>query len=211
MECRSIELPPVGTNAYLLLDPESKDAVIFDAPMGAWNEIETVINSEGYQVKALYLTHGHWDHMLDAGKFNSNSIPIFGHKDDEVLIENPSSMSAFSMPGLEFNPAKIDTYLVDGQIIDILGKKVEIRHVPGHSRGSILFYFEEDKFAIIGDVVFSGSVGRTDLPGADFATLEASIKNQVYTLPDETVLLPGHGSETSVEREAKTNPFVLRD
>ena len=107
-------------------------------------------------------------------------------------------------------PVKIDSWLEHGQRIKIIGREVEVRHVPGHSPGSVLFWFVNDKVAITGDALFSRSIGRTDFPGCSFEQLSNSIKNHIYTLPDDTVVYPGHGPETSVGEEANGNPFVLR-
>jgi len=126
------------------------------------------------------------------------------------MFERPEVMAAFSIPGLEMKPCRIDTWLKADQRLRIVGRGVEIRHVPGHSPGSILYWFFDDTFAIAGDAVFSGSIGRTDFPGCSFEQLAGSIRNRIYTLPDETVLYPGHGPETTVETEAAHNPFVQR-
>jgi glyoxylase-like metal-dependent hydrolase (beta-lactamase superfamily II) len=120
-------------------------------------------------------------------------------------------MASYSIPGLEMPPVQVDTWLDDGQEIEIVGRPVQIRHVPGHSPGSILFWFKEDGFAVSGDAIFCGSIGRTDFPGCSFEQLAYSIKKNIYSLPDETILYPGHGPETSVKGEALTNPFVQRD
>jgi hydroxyacylglutathione hydrolase len=103
---------------------------------------------------------------------------------------------------------KVDEFVQEGQTLQLLNQQVEVRHVPGHSPGSVLFYFRDFGFAVSGDAIFAGGIGRTDFPGCCRELLEASIVEQIYTLPDETVLLPGHGPRTTVGQEKKTNPFV---
>ena len=117
-------------------------------------------------------------------------------------------MSAFAMPGMNLNPIEIDHWVGEGDEVEILGRHAEVRHVPGHCPGNVLFYLKEEKIALVGDAIFAGSIGRTDLPGGDFEVLEKAIRERIYTLPDDVVLLPGHGPTTTVAREKTTNPLV---
>lgn len=208
MEVQIHSLPPIATNAYLLLDKDSGEAALFDAPLDAWQEIEPRLEEAGCKLSAVYLTHGHWDHMLDAATFNDRNIPLYAHRDDLVMLEAPSKMASFMVPGATLRPAKADHLLEHGQEIEILGHKVEIRHVPGHSPGSILFYFPDLNMVISGDTLFAGGVGRTDFPGCSPEALEKSIREQIYTLPNDTTVCPGHGDTTTVGHEKATNPFV---
>jgi glyoxylase-like metal-dependent hydrolase (beta-lactamase superfamily II) len=210
LEIRSFELPPIGTQCYLILDPERQELVVMDAPLNAFATVERVSVETGFRIAGLYFTHGHWDHTLDGVRFNQAGVPTFAHAGDRDFYEQPGVMASYSIPGLEMPPVTIDHWLEGGTETTILGRPVEVRHVPGHSPGSILYWFSEDKFAISGDAVFQGSIGRTDFPGCSFEQLESSIRTHVYTLPDETVLYPGHGPKTSVGEEARTNPFVNR-
>ena len=210
VEVTAYELPPIGTQCYLVSNPELKAFAVFDAPMEAWPVAQDHAARTGYRLDGLYFTHGHWDHTLDGKHFNEAGIPCFAHPQEKPFFETPGIMSAFSIPGLEIPEIDIGTWLEHGQQLEIVGARVEIRHVPGHSQGSILYWFIDDKFAITGDAIFSGSIGRTDFPGCSFAQLQQSIREQVYTLPDDTVLYPGHGPETSVGGEAASNPFVKR-
>jgi glyoxylase-like metal-dependent hydrolase (beta-lactamase superfamily II) len=207
---QSFELPPIGTQCYVVSNTETQEMAVFDAPLNAWATVEALAAKSGYRVSGLYLTHGHWDHTLDGQKFNLASVPTFAHAEDRLFYETPEIMATFSVPGLEMPPVEIGTWLEDGQRITIVGRTVEVRHVPGHSPGSILFWFVDDKVAISGDALFSGSIGRTDFPGCSFEQLANSIKKQIYTLPDDTTVYPGHGPETSVGQEAVRNPFVTR-
>jgi len=201
-------LGSVVTNAYLLFDEESKKAVLFDAPEEAYAFFSKVIKDKGLTLEALYLTHGHYDHMLDAHFFEEAGVPVYGHIDDKAMFETPDIQRAYLFSQSELKPVKITRYIEAGEELDILGQKAEVRHVPGHCPGNILFYFAGLHFAIVGDAIFCGSIGRTDLPGGDFKTLEQSIRENIYTLPDDVQLLSGHGPSTTVLTEKQSNPFV---
>jgi hydroxyacylglutathione hydrolase len=208
LEIETFELPPIGTNAYLVRHPESGEALVVDAPLHAWSTVEARLRATGSRLVAVLMTHGHWDHMLDGAAFNEADVPTYGHEDDARFFADPASMSLFLPPGLPIRPMKIDHWVSAGETLELLGTRFEARHVPGHCPGSLLFWCEAEGVAFVGDAIFAGSIGRTDLPLGSFSTLERSIRKQIYTLPAATVLYPGHGPRTTVEREAATNPFV---
>jgi glyoxylase-like metal-dependent hydrolase (beta-lactamase superfamily II) len=208
MIIESQELPPIGTNAFALIEPSRKECVIVDAPAEAYDWAMQVAQQHDCQIVALILTHGHWDHILDGHKFAAAGIPTYGHLADTEMFAAPSKMASYAIPGLELLPVPIEHWIKAGDTLDLLGDQLEIRHVPGHCPGNILVYVASAQAAIVGDVIFAGSVGRYDLPGGDFSVLEQSIKTQVYTLPDATVIYPGHGPNTSVAQEKGGNPFV---
>ena len=208
MVIESSELPPIGTNAFALIDTDLKQCVVIDAPAEAYLWATRTAEKYGCEIVALILTHGHWDHMLDAHKFAAANIPTYGHKDDTLMFTNPSIMASYAMPGLEFRPVRIDHWIAGGDVLKLLNTEMEIRHVPGHCPGNVLVYLERDAVAFPGDVIFAGSVGRYDLPGGDVSVLSRSIKTQVYTLPEATALYPGHGPMTTVAAEKSGNPFV---
>ena len=208
MIIESQELPPIGTNAFALIEPVSKECVIIDAPAEAYSWATQIAEKHGCKIVALILTHGHWDHILDAHAFAKAGIPTYGHKADTEMFEAPARMSSYATPGLEMLPVPITNWIKGGDTLKLLGTAMEVRHVPGHCPGNILIYLESEKAMIVGDVIFAGSVGRYDLPGGDFEVLKKSIQTQVYTLPDETTIYPGHGGQTSVLKEKAGNPFV---
>ncbi len=210
VEIRCFELPPIGTNCHVVLNPAGGRLAVFDAPLNAWPTVERLAVRTGCAVGGLYLTHGHWDHTLDGWRFNAAGVPVFAHAGDRLMLETPSCMEAFAIPGLALRPVAVAAWLDDGQRLEIAGRPVEVRHVPGHSPGSVLYWFCEDGFAVGGDALFRAGIGRTDLPGGSFDQLAAAIRQRIYTLPDETVVHPGHGPPTTVGAEARGNPFVTR-
>lgn len=202
------ELPPIGTNAYLLWDADSGMACVWDAPLGAWQAIAPEVERFGLTVQCLLLSHGHWDHLAGIGAFIKEGIPVWAHVGDLDWIEHPQRQAAFMPPGLNIPDCRLQRELHDGETFILCGEECQIRHVPGHSPGSILLYFAQSALAFCGDAIFAGGVGRYDLPLGDGRQLFNAIVKQIYSLPDNTRLLPGHGPETTVGTERKSNPFV---
>ena len=201
-------LPPIGTNAYVLIEEERGKCIVIDAPAGAFDWAHQMATEYNCTLSGLILTHGHWDHILDGHRFVEKGIPTYGHRDDANMFAKPEKMKSYSMPGLTFLPVNISHWVNGGDRLDLLGDSFEIRHVPGHCPGNILIYSATEQMAWVGDVIFAGGVGRYDLPGGDFAVLKQSITTQIYTLPDETTLHTGHGPSTTVGHEKRSNPFV---
>jgi len=127
---------------------------------------------------------------------------------EPILIETPEVMKAFAGQEFKLEPLKVDHWLDVGEKLPALGAAAEVRWVPGHCPGNVLFYFKDQSAAFVGDALFKGSIGRTDLPGGSFETLARSIREQIYSLPDATKVYSGHGSPTTVGEEKKNNPYV---
>jgi hydroxyacylglutathione hydrolase len=200
---------PIETNAYLLTDAARGEAVLVDAPGGIWALVEPILARENCKLTELWLTHGHWDHTQDAAKVvRATGAKTLGHADDKSFFEMPQIMSAFLSSRITLEPLAIDVWVGQGDRFDALGQPVEVRHVPGHCPGNVLFYFEKQGAALVGDALFAGSVGRTDLPGGSREVLVDAIRSQIYTMPDETVVYPGHGPDTTVGAEKAGNPYV---
>lgn len=208
MEIQALPAGPIGTNAYLLTDAARGEAVLVDAPHDVWPEVQQLLRKIGCKLVALLITHGHWDHTGDAARVQRTGVPLYAHEEDRLFIETPEVMEMFAIPGLRLEAAKIDRVVQQGDTFELLGETVEVRHVPGHCPGNVLFYFQKTGAAFVGDAIFAGSIGRTDLPRGGFEMLERSIKTQIYTLPEATMLYPGHGPETDVATEKATNPYV---
>ena len=203
-----LPLGPLETNAYLLADADRKEALLVDAPEGVAQYVAQFLEEEGVKLVALLLTHGHWDHITDGQAIRSQGATVYAHKGDQAWLEDPAKMAVAMPPGYTIEPITIDEWLEEGQTLELMGQSIEVLHVPGHAPGCLAFYFPSLEIAFVGDAIFAGSIGRTDLPGGSFETLKASIKEKLYTLPDETMLCPGHGPATTVEDEKANNPFV---
>jgi hydroxyacylglutathione hydrolase len=199
---------PFAQNGYLVHDPEERVAILVDPGAGTAEMLRTA-RSEGLKVERIVLTHAHLDHVDGVGLAKRETgAPILLHDDDGPLYQAaPTQASWF---GLQVDPLPpVDGPLTPGEILPVGAARLEIRHCPGHAPGHVILV--GDGFALVGDCVFEGSIGRTDLPGGDFAQLIASIRGQILTLPDETVLYTGHGGETTVGRERVANPFLAPD
>lgn len=200
---------PIQTVGYLLTDARLGAAVLVDAPGDILARIEPVLSKEGCRLTELWLTHGHWDHTQDAAAVvRATGARVRGHEADRVMFEQPGRMAAYALPHLRLEPVRVDDWVGQGDRLDVLGREFEVRHVPGHCPGNVLFYSAAARAAFVGDALFAGGIGRTDFPGGSFEQLERSIREQIYTLPDETVVFPGHGPRTTVGAEKAENPYV---
>ena len=208
LQIHKMELGPIGTNAFLLWEDGKQDAVLIDIPPMSKHEIDSALVDKGLKVAQIWLTHGHWDHMAGAWEYAGEGVEVIGHRADEIMFRDPGIMSGFSVPGMELKPVAITRWVEDGDEMELWARKVKVLHCPGHCPGNVAFYFEQEQVCFVGDVIFSGSIGRTDLPGGDFSDLEKSIREKIYRLPDETRLGVGHGPDTTVGQEKQTNPFV---
>lgn len=208
LEVISFTLGPVSTNAYLIADPETKEAAVIDP---AWDGhiILKSAQERDWRIGHLWYTHAHFDHIGGAAAIADalNPLPhVALHPDDHVLWRAGGGGVAF---GLKIDPGPEPTVdLTHGLLLKLGSNQFEVRFTPGHTKGHCVLYLPASKICFCGDVIFNGSVGRTDLPGGDWATLEKSIREQIFTLPDETRLLSGHGPETTVGHEKQFNPFV---
>ena len=192
-------------NCYLFGCNATKYAAIID-PGDDPESIKSAVQRRSAKVKMILLTHGHYDHLgAVAAMKQTYQCPILIHQMDAETLTNPVvNLSAFTGDAIVCPPA--DQILSDGDRIKLGDLTLEVLHTPGHSQGSVCFKHESLLFD--GDVLFKGGIGRTDLPGGSFDELEASILSKIYTLPDDTVIFPGHGDPTNVGFEKKFNPFV---
>jgi hydroxyacylglutathione hydrolase len=200
---------PIQTNAYLLTAPERGEAVLIDAPGEVWADVGPILRQAKCQLVELWLTHGHWDHTQGGAEVvRETGVKVRAHRDDRPMIETPEIMERFMGERMNLEPIHVDLWVAQGDRFDALGTTVEVRHVPGHCPGNVLYYLATQNSAFVGDALFNGSIGRTDLPGGDFAQLEKSIRDQIYTLPPDTVIFSGHGPKTTVANERAHNPYV---
>lgn len=214
MNIEASSLGPFETNAYLITSDDGKECIVVDAPQRSAAALLPLIKVRGLKLTHLLLTHGHWDHMCEAHAFAAAGAQVLAHQADRELIENIEAYKSRylsmipSLTEADFKSVKVTTWLEEGSTFVAAGKSFETRHVPGHCPGSLLFYCADDQVAFCGDAIFRGSVGRTDLPNGNWNELLTSIRTRIYTLPDETILLPGHGGRTTVGQEKQTNPYA---
>lgn len=208
LEIRTFVAPGFGENAYVVRCRHTGEAVAID-PGGEAARMADWIESSGARLAAVVLTHAHYDHIEGVGRLVARvPAPIHLHPADAPLYEGAAEQGAmFGLPPIDV--PRVDHDLEPGGALQVGRCTLEVRHAPGHSPGHVILYAEDAGVAFVGDVVFQGSIGRSDLPGGDFHRLIRSIREQVLTLPDETVLYPGHGPETTVGHERNTNPFLV--
>lgn len=222
LEIIPLVLGPVFTNCYLIADPDSGEAAVIDP---AWDGhiILTEAKKRGWKIDQLWYTHAHFDHFGGAAEIaealdpsstltgmmvgSTSPLAIIAlHPLEHDLWEAQGGAPLF---GMRIDPGPEPTVdLAHGQVLQLGSLTFEVRHTPGHTPGHCVFYCAQANVLFSGDLIFKSSVGRTDLPGGDWEALAESIRKQVYTLPDETRILSGHGLETRVGEEKCVNPFV---
>ncbi len=205
-----LEVFPTGAiQANCTLLGDDRELVIID-PGEEAEHIVARIEASGRTPTMILHTHGHMDHAGGTGQLHEllgGKLPVGLHRDELPLYEKLKTQA--QMFGLEVDDAPTpDLWLEHLGELKVGDLKIEVRHTPGHSPGSVCFVVKDQGIVIVGDVLFAGSIGRTDLWGGSLETLERSIREQLYTLPDETRVITGHGPETTIGREKKTNPFV---
>lgn len=200
---------PVGitqTNCYIVGCEETQEGVVID-PGGHPQRILKAIEQSGLDIRYVLNTHCHFDHMgANADVVAATGAPLALHPAELPLLRARGGASFF---GVQVKESPLpDVQLDDGQVLEVGELRLQVLHTPGHSPGGVTFYLEEEKAAFDGDVLFAMGVGRTDLHGGDWDTLMRSIQEVLFTLPDETVLYPGHGPKTTVGREKQSNPWL---
>ena len=213
LKIKTFVFNPFQENTFILYD-ETRECVIIDAGNNDLNEkteLFSFIEKNTLIPKYILNTHCHIDHIMgNADVIEKYNIPSVAHKEDLPLIERANDMAlAFGFNVKE--PPKPNKYVIDGDEIKFGNSVLKVRHVPGHSPGSIVFIANDERFAIVGDVLFKGSIGRTDLPGGDYNTLINSIKQKLFSLNDDFIVYPGHGDSTTIHHERNTNPFLSND
>lgn len=199
-----------ATNAYIVAEEPGGQALVVDAPPEP-EAIGAVLLDKDLALAGVLLTHGHIDHTGGSGELaRATGASVYVHPDDDFLtlhpVEQVRAMFGMSPPGLYDVPEKFEA-LADGDRLAVAGFDIEVRHTPGHTPGHCCFYLEEEETLFSGDQLFAGSIGRTDFPYGSHQALLASMAEKVMVLPDDIRVLPGHGPETTIGQERRTNPF----
>lgn len=199
---------PLSNNLYLLIDDVAQEAVLIDPSIDSAPALARVrqLSNSGVRLTAIWNTHGHFDHVYDNALWkDAFPVPISMHRDDEFWLERLREQALWMgyPPPVAVPP---DHWLTDGEIVAVGTHHARVLHTPGHSPGSVSFFFEADEVCISGDVLFQGSVGRTDLPHCSVPQLQHSLAKLV-ALPPTTRILPGHYDPTTIQQELEINPF----
>jgi hydroxyacylglutathione hydrolase len=207
-----------GTNCYVVAPAPGEDCVVVDPGIGVTKRLDEVLAEHKVNPVAVLLTHGHLDHTFSVTPVcSARGIPAYLHPDDDEMLADPTkglSADLTQLFGGRFEWVEPDDVrpLDDRAELSIAGLSVTVDHAPGHTRGSVLFRLPGEgdipPICLSGDVLFAGSIGRTDLPGGDTDQMMASLRDRILPLADETLVLPGHGPQTSIGQERATNPFL---
>jgi hydroxyacylglutathione hydrolase len=198
-----LTLGPIGTNCYVVRTQGASEGVVVD-PSGDAGDLRLRLAGLGVRCAAILVTHGHWDHLVGVADLaEGTSAPVYMPAGERELLEQPGR---FTPPGVDLRPHTPEVVLEGGEEVSVAGMVFEVVSVPGHSPAHVAYHADGHLFS--GDVLFQGSVGRTDLPGGDWETLIASIRLLSERFPPETVVHPGHGPETTLGAELAQNPFL---
>jgi hydroxyacylglutathione hydrolase len=213
MEIYKLVFNPIEVNTYILAD-QSGDCTIIDCgcyDRDEFSELTDTIEEKNLKPVMLLNTHCHLDHIF-GNRFilEKYKLGTLCHKEDERNRENAVNHAIMFGLSMEIPPVPAG-FLADHQTISFGATELVVLHVPGHSRGSVAFYSKNDKTVFTGDTLFAGSIGRTDLPGGNYETLINSIRNKLFTLPADTLVYPGHGDETTIGTEIKSNPYFIHN
>lgn len=209
--------PGMGTNCYVVAAGPGEQCVIVDPGIGAVDQLDALIAEHRLHPAAVLLTHGHIDHTFSVAPVcGARGITAYIHPADRELLADPAKglsidmASLFGGSDLRYSEPDDVAELTDGATLELVGLEFTVDHAPGHTGGSVLFRLPgaDAPVCLSGDVLFAGSIGRTDLPGGDTFAMMASLRDKVLPLADETMVLPGHGPATTIARERASNPYL---
>ena len=209
IKIRNFVLGMVRTNCYLVTNEETGHCVLIDSAVYS-TEITEQIRGEGLDFQGILLTHGHFDHIMGIDGFQKEfpGIPVYAHREEEVLLTD-ASMNASADFGRQYTYSGA-SYTEDGGCLELAGLQFQVIHTPGHTIGGCCYYLPEEKVLFSGDTLFRESIGRTDFPTGNSSQLMRSVRKKLFTLPEDTVVYPGHMEATTIGDELKYNPYFER-
>lgn len=213
LSIRGVPLGTYQTNAYLLwIDSPDRPCWVIDPGEGAADVLLPIIRAEALNVQAILCTHAHHDHIAGLESLRSalGELPLYGHPAEQDWYGDPALNLSAYLDGPPSSARAPDHVLTEGDVLSLGPTHWRVMHVPGHSPGSVALVCDAANVAIVGDTMFAGSIGRSDLPGADPAVLAASLARMLRDLPDPTAVHPGHGPSTTIGAERRSNPFLQR-
>lgn len=207
LQVHSFVLGPVMTNAYLMWDEETAHGVVVDPGSGP-DQLLKGIEDLNLTIDVILLTHAHFDHIGGVDKVRkATGAPVYIHKQEADWLADPHLNGSIRFGVESVRIGEADVILAGTEKLTFLGREVAVIHTPGHSPGSVSYYWPSEQMVVSGDVLFQGSIGRTDLPEGDYDTLMASIET-LMELSEQTTVYPGHGPKTTLEAEQHANPFL---
>jgi hydroxyacylglutathione hydrolase len=201
------------TNCYVVAPAAGEECVIVDPGQDAVDGVDELLREHRLKPVAVLLTHGHLDHVWSVAPVcGARDVPAWIHPDDRHLLSDPaagwSPSSSAIFGGITLSEPDDVRELSDGAVLPLAGLELVVDHTPGHTRGSVSFRLPDEDVFFSGDLLFAGSIGRSDLPGGDYPTILRSLADKCLPLPDDTVVLPGHGPQTTIGHERATNPYL---
>ncbi len=207
-----------GTNCFVVASGPGEQCIIVDPGVGIGETLDDVIAEHRLHPVAVLLTHGHLDHTFSVLPVcQANDIPALIHAEDRSALADPWALLGlaegapiFGIDGLTFAEPDDVRVISDGELVELAGLNFQVRHAPGHTAGSVVFALAAEQADVLfsGDVLFAGSIGRTDLPGGSLAAMHRSLREVILPMDDEVIVLPGHGGQTTIGQERRTNPFL---
>ena len=207
MFLETLSIGMLSTNCYILAPGPRSEALVID-PAGEVKRIVSRLRKQELECKGILCTHGHVDHVAGAGPLSDAvGAPVYIHEADAGALASPRTKLVGLAGGVLATRPRQVQYLEDGDRVEVGELSLEVLSTPGHTRGGLSFY--TPGYLFCGDLIFQGSIGRTDLKGGSLQTLLSSVREKVWDLPDDTLILPGHGPETTLEKERRSNPFLM--
>lgn len=206
MKIETFVIGIIGTNCYVVINEETKEAVVID-PGESPDYFINHIKNTGLDLKAILLTHGHFDHILGLpGFLQEFDVPVYAHEEEMALLADATLNASNSYTqGYVYTDA---TAIKDGEVLQLAGMQFEVIYTPGHTMGGVCYYVKEEKTLFSGDTLFLGSVGRSDFPTGNEEMLKCSIREKLLVLPEDVAVYPGHMAVTTIEYERKHNPYA---